>query len=875
MPNLEYVDLPRATIPKLKLSQDMIDSIRSGSLDTDIHDTKLLYTIRNPPHTTLPKLDTHTGISIRIFKALSGGSEAMYNEVRHVLATNDPAIKLLSHHSVKKEIEKLSNVPLIRTDMCPRSCVAFTGPFAALRNCPQCNASRFRPNPNKPTKEIPVKQFYTVPLGPQIQGLFRSPQGAQRMHYRDRHSTELGAAIAANQGKIDNFDDILSGSDYWEAYKTGKFDKNDVFVLLSFDGAQLFRDKASDCWFAIWIILNLSPDLRYKKKYILPAAFVPGPEKPELLESFMIPTLRHLSAIQKEGLKVCDWKLDPEKNEWQSKLVKAKVNFFGLGADSVALPELDGRTGYSGYVACRVYDKFKSRHKPGIGIYYPAALKPTNYPPDETGNHGDVDIGNIGGPDRDEYMRNLVWLLESLTLSAYRDRQLLTGIVRPTLCLAFDSSNSCAVPNGFTLDLMHLSGINLPQFLISVWRGTIDKLDLSVNDGKKPDFFVLDNSQVWKEHGALVASVHSYLPSSFNRPPRNPAEKINSGYKAVEFMTYFWVLGPAVFRLVLPDNLWRHFCKLVRGIRIVNQRVISLNQIIEAHQMLVQWEREFEEMYYQRRIKWLQLVRPCVHAIVHAARETLRRGPLNISAQWALENTIGNLGREVHQFSNPFSNLGERGILRARMNVMYSMYSELNSPFVAPRDSIVLSNGYILLRARTEEPVFLAAEEANAFAKYFPQESSPIPVQKWARLQLPNGQIARSLWKEQYGVDPRIARNVKFHLGNQDHPYFGEVQFFAFTEVVGQKHALALVSVYSVPDAELLANSHNTLHVCRYAGHKKLRVIQVEAIESVVAMIPFPLKDEEKNSPAARRKYANCFYVGEKLVLEKKDDDFE
>ena len=77
-------------------------------------------------------------------------------------------------------------------------------------------------------------------------------------------------------------------------------------VLFSLDGAQLYRDKLSDCWFFIWILFNLAPDLRYKKTYILPAGFVPGPTKPGNIESFVLPSLRHTSALQKEGLKCWD-----------------------------------------------------------------------------------------------------------------------------------------------------------------------------------------------------------------------------------------------------------------------------------------------------------------------------------------------------------------------------------------------------------------------------------------------------------------------------------------------------------------------------------------------------------------------------------------
>jgi len=60
----------------------------------------------------------------------------------------------------------------------------------------------------------------------------------------------------------------------------------------------------------------------------------------------------------------------------------------------------------------------------------------------------------------------------------------------------------------------------------------------------------------------------------FDRPPRNPAEKISSGYKAWEFLTYVFGLGPGVFLDILLDIYWTHFCKLVAGIRLLYQCVI-------------------------------------------------------------------------------------------------------------------------------------------------------------------------------------------------------------------------------------------------------------------------------------------------------------
>jgi hypothetical protein len=78
---------------------------------------------------------------------------------------------------------------------------------------------------------------------------------------------------------------------------------------------------------------------------------------------------------------------------------------------------------------------------------------------------------------------------------------------------------------------MHLYGLNLPDLFLGLWRGTI-KCDHH-DDQKTWDWMVLTD-EVWERHGAAVTDATKYLPGCFDKPPGNPAEKINSGYKAQE-----------------------------------------------------------------------------------------------------------------------------------------------------------------------------------------------------------------------------------------------------------------------------------------------------------------------------------------------------
>ena len=68
------------------------------------------------------------------------------------------------------------------------------------------------------------------------------------------------------------------------------------------------------------------------------------------------------------------------------------------------------------------------------------------------------------------------------------------------------------------------------------------------------------------------------------------------------------------------------------------------------------------------------------------------------------------------------------------------------------------------------------------------------------------------------------------------------MQYFFQAEVHGQIHTLALVSVYSEPDAHLFQISSGALLVCDYYGTTSastLQVIAVKNIASCIAMVPF------------------------------------
>ena len=133
---------------------------------------------------------------------------------------------------------------------------------------------------------------------------------------------------------------------------------------------------------------------------------------------------------------------------------------------------------------------------------------------------------------------------------------------------------------------------------------------------------VLSDTSIWQRHGQQVADTTPYLPGLFGRPPRNPALKISSGYKAWEFLTYVYGLAPALLYGMLPNLYWRNFCKLCAGLRILHQHQISVTQLKCAHQLLIEFLIEYETIYYQCQEDCLHFCRPSIHAVSHLALET-------------------------------------------------------------------------------------------------------------------------------------------------------------------------------------------------------------------------------------------------------------
>lgn len=303
---------------------------------------------------------------------------------------------------------------------------------------------------------------------------------------------------------------------------------------------------------------------------------VPGPNKLKCADSFTFRSLHHLSALQRENNNagLCVW------DALKQCVVTSRIALLLGTADAVGLTELDGLVGHHGAKGCRIACQMTGRHKPNTGHYYPVHLAPNGL---LAAQSIDFNFRNAQSTSSEEtcrsYQINLAKLISSRDQNEYERNQKATGIIKPSILSGLLPNLTLPVPLCFSLDLMHLF-MNIGDLLSSIWRGTM-KCDTS-DDKSTWDFATLTDN-TWTEHGKLVALASKHFPASFHRPPRNPAEKISSGYKATEWFLYIFGLGPGLFRAVLPKKYWRNFCKLVYGIRVAIQQRITGVQLKDAH----------------------------------------------------------------------------------------------------------------------------------------------------------------------------------------------------------------------------------------------------------------------------------------------------
>ncbi|KAI0062596.1 hypothetical protein BV25DRAFT_1764272, partial [Artomyces pyxidatus] len=221
----------------------------------------------------------------------SNGTVKAYKLHAQVLEDTNPDLEVLSLHSVRKLVKNLTELEPIKTDMCPHSCLAYTGEYKDLETCPYirdghvCGQPRYKAKKKMTAPNKPRAQMMSLPIMATIRALYANADTAPLMRYRD---TCLQQALHVVAGASHMYSDFPNGTIHQHHYTASELfqDPRDVAFAISTDGAQLTMKKQSDTWVMLVVILNLPPEIRYESDSTIVAFAIPGPKPPGNIESF-------------------------------------------------------------------------------------------------------------------------------------------------------------------------------------------------------------------------------------------------------------------------------------------------------------------------------------------------------------------------------------------------------------------------------------------------------------------------------------------------------------------------------------------------------------------------------------------------------------
>jgi hypothetical protein len=113
------------------------------------------------------------------------------------------------------------------------------------------------------------------------------------------------------------------------------------------------------------------------------------------------------------------------------------------------------------------------------------------------------------------------------------------------MMLGWPENRTSGVPGIFVSDQMHPI-INVKDELIPLFTGlfTCHKDGLVNNWAWCQNLMIPEN---WKVHGKWIGGLWPYYPGWYKQPAWNPAEKINTQWKAIKSLNYIFGAGPGAF----------------------------------------------------------------------------------------------------------------------------------------------------------------------------------------------------------------------------------------------------------------------------------------------------------------------------------------
>ena len=454
--------------------------------------------------------------------------------------------------------------------------MCFTGPHAALKACSYCHEPRLNPS------DRPRKRFVYLPLIPRLIAMARSTSAATRMKYRGSEHTH-------ESGKIS---DVFDGTHYANLIREKvvidgmelphRFfqDPRDVALGLSTDGFAPFKHRTTTCWPLILFNYNLPPEDRFHVSNIISLGVIPGPKKPIDMDSFLWPLVGEMLQLA-AGLTAFD--------ALSRSAFVLRAYIILVFGDIPAVSLLMRMKGHNGLFPCR-FCKIK-------GLKVPGPKATTHYVPLHRDNHptvqGSTDPSIVKIYDGaalplrgHEEIRTQGEHVEA-TLVKSRREALAKEYGVKGVSILFNLS-SLTFPTCFPYDFMHLIWENVIKNLILLWTGDFKGLD------EGSGCYQIDTT-VWAAIGSATAASGSTIPGCYGtRPPNFVENRSSTTADTWSFWTLY--LGPVLLRQKFKDKkYYDHFIKLVNMLHRCLQFTLTMADISDLSQGLIDWVKVFEE----------------------------------------------------------------------------------------------------------------------------------------------------------------------------------------------------------------------------------------------------------------------------------------
>jgi hypothetical protein len=288
-----------------------------------------------------PTLSRAEALSLKHYLAWteSHGTVKAYNAHAQVLAEATEE-EILSLYKVRKLALELTGLKPSFVDMCPKSCMAFTGNSHSGSTCSykDCNEPRYRSQQSSKAKPKPRATMLYMPITPIIQAYYANAETLHQMCHRDNCLKQTLDILAEGAG-VKKSEFANSGNHIRHYNKLGLFkDKRDTALSISSDGARLTMKKQSNMWLLVMVLLNLPPEMCYKANNVIIPLVIPGPSAPGDIESFIYPLFEEMARAS-----VGMWTWDAVDSSY----FVLRAYLCGVKGDMLGSAKLSGMAGHS------------------------------------------------------------------------------------------------------------------------------------------------------------------------------------------------------------------------------------------------------------------------------------------------------------------------------------------------------------------------------------------------------------------------------------------------------------------------------------------------------------------------------------------------